>query len=416
MQTFQNFEVIVIDDCSTDNSVAVVEDYAPKFNGRLKLIKQEKNSGGGGYIPRNVGLNHASGEYVFFLDADDFILLTALETLYNSAKEYDAEVVYLSIYYDMRKPNTVYLHKDGLGVKFRNEGLEDKTELTVNNTEKMFYELLLPGSGSGEGNFPHPWSKFVQRELLIKNEIFFPEKMVTGGDGVWVINVYAYAKRFLRLPIPLYFYRRYNGSSISRATRTASEQLTYYVQGLTLFLKALLELQNKTKVLKENPNWCYEAIKGRYFEEIIKRTNEARNEMSNQEVYEILYREFGKEITSSNSFVPFFFSIIDNERKIGDSRLQTIKSLEKEVNQFKTSDFSPAVSVIIPIYNAEQYIGECLDGLLAQTFQNFEIILVDDCSTDNSVAIIESYMPHFRATRACQFLAANTFSIWIMTT
>ena len=55
----------------------------------------------------------------------------------------------------------------------------------------------------------------------------------------------------------------------------------------------------------------------------------------------------------------------------------------------------PAVSIIIPMYNTEKYIGETLDSILAQTFQDFEVIVVDDCSTDNSVAIVESYLPKF---------------------
>ena len=55
----------------------------------------------------------------------------------------------------------------------------------------------------------------------------------------------------------------------------------------------------------------------------------------------------------------------------------------------------PAVSAIIAMYNTEKYIGECLDSLLAQTFTNFEVIVVDDCSTDSSPAIVASYLPKF---------------------
>ena len=92
-QTFQDFEVIFVDDCSTDNSVAIVESYAPKFGGRLTLAKMEKNSGSGA-LPRNKGLSLAKGEYIQFLDADDTLIPTALEELYTLAKEYDADVVY----------------------------------------------------------------------------------------------------------------------------------------------------------------------------------------------------------------------------------------------------------------------------------------------------------------------------------
>lgn len=61
----------------------------------------------------------------------------------------------------------------------------------------------------------------------------------------------------------------------------------------------------------------------------------------------------------------------------------------------ENKNFSPAVSLIIPMYNVEKYIGELLDSILAQTFKNFEVILVDDCSTDNSHEIAESYLPKF---------------------
>lgn len=57
---------------------------------------------------------------------------------------------------------------------------------------------------------------------------------------------------------------------------------------------------------------------------------------------------------------------------------------------------NPAVSVIIPVYNAKEYIGECLDSLVKQTFQDFEVIIVDDCSTDGSCEIVKSFGDKFK--------------------
>ena len=55
----------------------------------------------------------------------------------------------------------------------------------------------------------------------------------------------------------------------------------------------------------------------------------------------------------------------------------------------------PAVSIIVPMYNVEKYVGEFLESILAQTFQDFEVIVVDDCSTDNSRTVVESYVEKF---------------------
>lgn len=68
----------------------------------------------------------------------------------------------------------------------------------------------------------------------------------------------------------------------------------------------------------------------------------------------------------------------------------------------------PAVSVIIPMYNAEKYIGECLESILVQTLKNFEIIIVDDCSADKGVEIAETYIPKFDKRLQIIKLKTNT--------
>ena len=97
-QTFTDFEVIVVDDMSTDSSAAIVESYAPKFNGRLALLQLDRNTGSGA-VPRNTGLKFARGEYVYFMDADDLLTLTALEELHALAESFGADVVYCESYY-----------------------------------------------------------------------------------------------------------------------------------------------------------------------------------------------------------------------------------------------------------------------------------------------------------------------------
>ena len=92
IQTLQDFEVIVVDDCSTDNSAAIAENYLEKFGGRLKIVYLPKNTGNPS-IPRNEGLKFSRGEFIFFMDNDDLLVDNALEILCNFAEKYRADVV-----------------------------------------------------------------------------------------------------------------------------------------------------------------------------------------------------------------------------------------------------------------------------------------------------------------------------------
>ena len=76
-QTYQNWELIIIDDCSTDNSIAIIQNYL-KIDSRIKLIKLEENSGAA--ITRNKGIQMASGTYIAFLDSDDLWMKDKLAT------------------------------------------------------------------------------------------------------------------------------------------------------------------------------------------------------------------------------------------------------------------------------------------------------------------------------------------------
>ena len=147
---------------------------------------------------------------------------------------------------------------------------------------------------------------------------------MTGGDCVWCVDVYAHANRFLRLPTPLYFYRFYNTSSITRTKRNSAEQLSYWVDAFVAYLKALNEVQNKSEFLRKNPFYCYETVRGGHFNWTLNRTNYARKNLTNKDVYEVLYRELEKKNNTPDLIVPFFFAVIDTDERTHEDDLKRL--------------------------------------------------------------------------------------------
>ena len=88
-QTLKEIEIICVDDCSTDNSYMILEEYSKK-DSRIKLIKHKENRGLG--PARNTGIENATGEYISFIDSDDYVSLDFLENLYSTAKKFDLDI------------------------------------------------------------------------------------------------------------------------------------------------------------------------------------------------------------------------------------------------------------------------------------------------------------------------------------
>ncbi|WP_416042887.1 glycosyltransferase [Bacillus halotolerans] len=92
-QTMPNdeYEIICIDDCSQDGTVSILKKYGEQYP-NIKVIEREKNSGGPGE-PRNQAIRAASGEYIFFIDSDDYLGIEAFERMYQFAKVHDSDIV-----------------------------------------------------------------------------------------------------------------------------------------------------------------------------------------------------------------------------------------------------------------------------------------------------------------------------------
>lgn len=105
-QTFKDWEMIIVDDCSTDNTTEIVQSYASK-DIRIRLIKHDSNKGAG--LARRTGISNIQGEWMTFLDSDDYLKPDCLETLYYYAINCDVDIV--SPGYISCKPNGNIIHE-----------------------------------------------------------------------------------------------------------------------------------------------------------------------------------------------------------------------------------------------------------------------------------------------------------------
>ncbi|MBD3879151.1 MAG: glycosyltransferase [Quinella sp. 1Q5] len=403
-QTFRDFEVIIANDCSTDNSVAIIESYMPKFNGRLKLTKTETNSGGCA-IPRNVGLPLAQGEYIYFMDSDDTFTKTALEEVYTLAKEYDADVVYCERYYMSEGVGEDFIKNIHIATdKMQKPPYVDEPTLDSEDIADRVQGIL-----NGRYWFA-AWLKLVRHELLDKHNLVFPY-IKPGEDNIWTFGLLFFAKKFLRVPNMIYIRRMREGSIMSKE-RTPQQTMSFWLNPILLGLKELDKLMAQIEFFKENPQLRY-AILESHFQGKLKVSFSKVGQLTPADVYKAIKEDFGDKLGEYDVLISALCTHIFDQGeafKQAQQKLKSVEYLEKriatkdaEIKQLKDSatskaelrQASPDVTVIISMYNSEKYIGELLDSILAQTFQNFEVIVVDDCSIDNSVEVVKSYVPKF---------------------
>ena len=189
---FKDYEVIVVDDCSKDNSVAEVKKISAYFDGRLKLLSTEKNSGGAG-IPRNIGIKNAAGKYITFIDNDDMILPTTLENFYDTAEFYGADVVYAEKYFIMHEGEE--LKGKDLKVTFGNT-VEELINVPTLESDDIYERLRRDMAGKF---LILPWGKCYRRDFLLENKIDFPQ-MRLAEDLTFCFKCLCLAKKYLRIP------------------------------------------------------------------------------------------------------------------------------------------------------------------------------------------------------------------------
>lgn len=211
-QTLQGIEYIFIDDCSSDNTLQRLNELlAGKEGCKVKVLHHPKNCGVA--VARNTGLDNATGEYIYYVDADDYIEPRTLEILYNEAKNSDADIVgcewFLSFAQNERHMRQADVESgDGL---FR----------------KMSYGVM-------RWNL---WLFMVRRSLYERDGLRFIEGMNMGEDMMIMMKLAMNAGRVSIIHQPLYHYIQTNTGSLTKNFNAYRYQVTANVNEVGRYIE-----------------------------------------------------------------------------------------------------------------------------------------------------------------------------------
>ncbi|WP_169805404.1 glycosyltransferase family 2 protein [Methanobrevibacter cuticularis] len=205
-QTLKDIEIICVDDGSTDSSPEILENYSKRDN-RIKLVSQENRDVG---AARGAGLKIATGEYVAFVDNDDWLVLDALQKLYNNARSNDSDLVLFKVRY-FYSSNEIITPKSFDFDKYFNNDV-DFNSFTFNALD-IKPEVM--------NNLFAPWFKFYKRNFLNSYNFYFKEK-ITYPDVPFHVQVLLKANKLSFCPEYLYFYRKNHQESMLLISKDTS--------------------------------------------------------------------------------------------------------------------------------------------------------------------------------------------------
>lgn len=353
-QTLKDIEIICVNDGSTDNTLDIIKEYAVKDN---RIVVIDGPNGGYGKA-MNKGLDKATGEYIGILEPDDYLKLDMYETQYKIAKENNLDFVKAD-FYRFIGDNYDYNHLSKNPKDYN---------IVCKPIEKLETFLFIMNT----------WSGIYRRDFIEKFNIRHNETPgASFQDNGFFFQTFCFAERAMFLDKPFYMNRRDNPKSSVK-----SKAKVYCMNEEYEYIKELLIKNNLFTKVKE----IYEILKFYNYMFTLTRID---NSFKLQYVLDIA-EEFRKDKIEYNLAYTFFNQW--NKDKIKLLISSPVDFYDKYVTENEIKKvYTPKISVIIPVYNVEKYLHECIDSIINQTFKNIEIICVDDGSTDNSYKILHEY-------------------------
>lgn len=365
-QTLKEIEIVCVDDGSTDESLDFLNHYK-KIDNRIKIIKQENKYAG---VARNNGMKIAKGEYLFFLDSDDFSSDTLLEKVYFKGKDANADVVFFGAKQYHEETDT---YTDANWYFNRNNLPQKEIFNKFDVPEKIFNITSLA-----------PWTKVFRREFVQDEKLQFQD-LKNSNDLYFVMLAECLADRITFVDEDLTYYRvgRKGGLQNSKD------------KDPLCFMKAMNAVHKELEERK-----IYEVVK-RSFENVY--INTCRYNMisvNDIDVKKIVYKavyENNKNIDCLDHENAYYYNfafvnVVRSAKKVLEFWDMQERKYDDEIICVKQSGINAPIliSVIVPVYNVESYVSQTVDSLVDQSLKDIEIICIDDGSTDRSLDVLKT--------------------------
>ncbi len=184
-QTYFNIEIILVNDCSSDSSKAVCEEWK-KQDERIILINKERNEGLS--CARNTGLLAAKGKYITFIDGDDYVSNNFIETLYEAAKADNAEIASCSFFYVEN------------GFEVERKKAKASKKMIYSSTDAFREYMKCPSLVDVVA-----WNKLYLRSLFLEHNVMYPPGRIH-EDLFTTYKLIYYARKIVYIDLPLYYY------------------------------------------------------------------------------------------------------------------------------------------------------------------------------------------------------------------
>lgn len=261
-QTLTDIEILCIDDASQDDSVSIVKAFQEQ-DPRIHLLQQAHL---GVSAARNAGILQAKGEYLVFIDGDDWVQEDMLEKMTEKAYALSADVVICSSLVHFSQPEDAHKRcyrylQPSLTVR---EGLWH-----CDNTASAVWDLM-----GQPGVWPFIWNKLIRRELILKNRIFFSRSLPLGEDGVFLQLLFQCAKTVVFLPDALHHYRYLRKSSATQ--NLAQDKAIRFEKHIDVVSEMLREFHAR-QLLDKNKDQLLSWIQGFLYADFVSLEEAGRN-------------------------------------------------------------------------------------------------------------------------------------------